>query len=377
MKAKLFLIILLLLILFPQGILAEEAELLPDLSALEDAVNELDDSFENVFSLKELWDSALKGNISFDFSSVFQGLLQILFGELNHFSFLLGQLLLLGIIGAVLNVFSDGFSGGAASKTGKYVIYLAFLLIAIKNFHFALDLGTETIQHAANFLYALLPIILSSFAFTGGTMASAIVQPSVIAVITVFMGILERFFLPLLMLMAALTICSHLTDKYSFDKFRDLIRNVILISLGFLMMIFTGVLGLSGLAAGTVDGLAAKSVKMAAGNFIPLVGGYISDAFDSILGAGMILRSSIGIFGVIAVAMIIIVPALRILIMSFLFKLAGAVLQPFSNDEFSNALSDFSSVLTLLFALVVVTGLLFFFLIICILAVSTMTMMFR
>ena len=143
------------------------------------------------------------------------------------------------------------------------------------------------------------------------------------------------------------------------------------------MMIFTGVLGLSGLAAGTVDGLAAKSVKMAAGNFIPLVGGYISDAFDSILGAGMILRSSIGIFGVIAVAMIIIVPALRILIMSFLFKLAGAVLQPFSNDEFSNALSDFSSVLTLLFALVVVTGLLFFFLIICILAVSTMTMMFR
>ena len=62
MKAKLFLIILLLLILFPQGILAEEAELLPDLSALEDAVNELDDSFENVFSLKELWDSVLKGN---------------------------------------------------------------------------------------------------------------------------------------------------------------------------------------------------------------------------------------------------------------------------------------------------------------------------
>lgn len=377
MKAKLFFIILLLLISFPQTVFAAESEMLPDLSALEDAVNELDDSLDDVFSVKELWESALKGDISFDFLSFFRGLLKILFRELQSFSYLLGQLLLLGIIGAVLNVFSDSFSNGTAAKTGKYVVYLAFLLIAIKNFHFALDLGTETIQHAADFLYALLPVILSSFAFTGGTVAAAVVQPSVVMIITVFMGILERFFLPLLMLMAALTICSHLTDKYSFGKFRDLIRNVILISLGFLMMIFTGVLGLSGIAAGTVDGLAAKSVKMAVGNFIPLVGGYISDAFDSILGAGMLLRSSIGIFGVLAVAIIIIVPALRLLIMSFMFKLAGAVLQPFSDDGFSDALSSFSSVLTLLFALVVVTGLLFFFLILCIVAVSTMTMMFR
>ena len=63
--------------------------------------------------------------------------------------------------------------------------------------------------------------------------------------------------------------------------------------------------------------------------------------------------------------------------MAFLFKLTAAVLQPFGDDGFVTSLSDFSSVLMLLFALLVCAGLLFFFLIFCIVGVSSMTMMFR
>lgn len=371
--AGVLIVVLLLLISMP---IAAETELLPDLSLLEDAVSELDATLNGTFSLSAFFDSVKNGDFSFDLLSLLGMLSELFFGEAKTSFGLLGQLMLLGIIAAILRVFEDSLQGEAAG-VGQWVVYLAFLLLAVKCFHLGMELGTETIATAANFLYALLPVILSSFALVGGTAAATMVQPSVLGVITLFMGLLERFFLPLLTVMAALTVCSHLSRRFSFKNFIELIRSVILISLGFLMMLCTGVLSLSGIAAGTIDGLGAKSLKMAAGNFIPVVGGYISDAFDSILGAGLLLRSSIGIFGVIVVAVILIVPVLRILIMALLFKLVAAVLQPFGDDAFVGALSDFSSVLMLLFGLVTITGLLFFFLILCVVAVSTMTMMFR
>ena len=364
-------------LLCPVGISAAETDTGMDLSLLEDAVEQLDETLDGTVSLSDLLSAVLRGDFSFDLSSLWDTFLSLVLRELRTFSALISQLLLLGVIGAVFHVFAESFPKGSISKVGQWVLFLAFLLVAVKNFHMALELGAGTIEKAADFLYAVLPVLLSSFALTGGTVAASVVQPTVLGVITLFLGLLERFFLPLLLMMAALVICSQLTSGYSFRKFCELIRSVLLIALGFMMTVFTGLLGLESFAAGTVDGLTLKTAKMATGSFIPLVGGYIADAFDSILGAGLLLRSSIGIFGVIAVFIVMFMPALRILLMAFLFKLTAAVLQPFGDDGFVTSLSDFSSVLMLLFALLVCAGLLFFFLIFCIVGVSSMTMMFR
>lgn len=348
-----------------------------DLSLLEDAVRSLEESMDGTVSLTELLDDMIHGRFSLNLSSLGEAFLSLILRELRTFSSLLSRLLLLGVAGALFHVFAGSFPQSGVSKVGQWVIFLAFLLIAVKNFHLALELGAGTVEKAADFLYAVLPILLTSFALTGGAAAASVVQPTIPAVITLFLGLLDRFFLPLLLILAALSVCSCLTPHYSFRKFCELIRSVILVGLGFMMTVFTGLLGLESFAAGTIDGLTLKTAKMATGNFIPLVGGYIADAFDSILGAGLLLRSSIGIFGVIAVFVVMFAPALRILLMAFLFKLTAAVLQPFGDDVFVTSLSDFSSVLMLLFAVLVCAGLLFFFLIFCIIGVSSMTMMFR
>lgn len=358
---------------------AESGELTEsvDLSLLEDAVGSLEDSIDGTVSLSELLDDMIHGNFSFDLSALGNTLFSLILRELATFSSLLSRLLLLGVVGALFHVFAGSFPQSGVSKVGQWVIFLAFLLVAVKNFHLALELGAGTIEKAADFLYAVMPVLLTSFALTGGTAAASVVQPTIPAVITLFLGLVDRFFLPLLLILAALSVCSCLTPQYSFRKFCELIRSVIMVGLGFMMTVFTGLLGLESFAAGTIDGLTLKTAKMATGNFIPLVGGYIADAFDSILGAGLLLRSSIGIFGVIAVFVVMFAPALRILLMAFLFKLTAAVLQPFGDDVFVSSLSDFSSVLMLLFAVLVCAGLLFFFLIFCIIGVSSMTMMFR
>ncbi len=374
-----FSLIIIMLFLFPLPAAAEEvAE--PDLAELNEVVDELDDALAELMpnlSLRELYDSFRGGDFSFDLAAVFQALLAWVFREARTFMSLLGQLLLLGMTAAIFHVFEECFEGKGVAKVGQWVIFLAFILVAVKTFRIALDLGSETIHQATDFLCAVLPVLLSSFALTGGAVSAAVVQPSILAVISIFLGLTERFFLPLVLIMAVLAVTAHLSPAFSFQKLFQLIRDVILVCLGLMMTIFTGIIGLESFAAGAIDGLTLKTVKMATGNFIPVVGGYIADAFDSLLGAGLLLRNGIGIFGIVAVIIVIALPALRILLMSLLFKLAAAVLQPFGDNEFVATLSDFSSVLIMLFAIVAAAGLLFFFLIFCIIGLSSVTMMFR
>ena len=169
----LWILVVLLLLLYPAPVVAAD-EMLPDLSTLEDAVAELEETLNGTISLEDTYHSILNGDFSFDLSAILTGLLSLLLGEMKTFSSLLAQLLLLGLLSAVLRVFSESFEGTAA-KVGQWVVFLAFLLVAIKNFDLALDVGISAIGQAADFLYAVFPVLLSSFALTGGMVASSVV----------------------------------------------------------------------------------------------------------------------------------------------------------------------------------------------------------
>lgn len=377
-KKRIIGLIFILLFLLPESICGMEVIDEDDsFGVLEEAVEDLDRITGDCLSLEKLYHDIINGDFAFSPAAVLSAVQDLVFQELRISVSLFGQLLLLGVIASIFHVFSMSFQEGSAAKVGQWVIYLAFLFVAVKIFYTAMDIGSDVIYKAADFLYAVFPVLLGAFALTGGAVASAVVQPTILTIITLFLGFVERFFLPLVLIMAVLIICSNMSPRYSFKKLYGLIRSIFLCALGFLLTIFSGILGLEGFAAATADGLALKTVKMATGSFIPIVGGYIADAFDAILGAGVLIRSSIGIFGIVAVAVIIIEPALRLLLMSLLFKVTAALLQPLGEDGYVTALSDFSSVILMLFALVATAGLLFFFLIFCIVGVSTMTMLFR
>ena len=134
-----------------------------DLSLLEDAVRSLEESMDGTVSLTELLDDMIHGRFSLNLSSLGEAFLSLILRELRTFSSLLSRLLLLGVAGALFHVFAGSFPQSGVSKVGQWVIFLAFLLIAVKNFHLALELGAGTVEKAADFLYAVLPSDLSPF----------------------------------------------------------------------------------------------------------------------------------------------------------------------------------------------------------------------
>ena len=101
-----------------------------------------------------------------------------------------------------------------------------------------------------------------------------------------------------------------------------------------------GIVSLEGTLSSSVDGITAKTAKAAVSGVIPVVGKILGDVVDSVLGCGVILKNAIGLIGVIVVIGICIVPIIKIAILSIMYNLASAVIQPISDEKIVKLLEE-------------------------------------
>ena len=79
----------------------------------------------------------------------------------------------------------------------------------------------------------------------------------------------------------------------------------------------------------------------------------------------------------ISIFLIMGLPMLKIISLAFIYKLAGALVQPVAEGQVVDCLNEMGSSLILVFAAVGVVGLLFFFSITILIGVGNMTVMLR
>ena len=124
-------------------------------------------------------------------------------------------------------------------------------------------------------------------------------------------------------------------------------------------MLFVGVLTIKGVLGANLDALGAKGIKFAVSSFVPVVGGILSDAVETVAGSGQLIKNSLGTVGLIAVAAILIVPALKLAAMVLVLKLTSAILDCICDKRLSGAIWDMSGTISMALAFVVVYGVLF------------------
>ena len=80
--------------------------------------------------------------------------------------------------------------------------------------------------------------------------------------------------------------------------------------------------------SGSVDRVALKTAKFAVSGAVPVVGGVISDATETVLSGAALLRGSVGVFGMLCVTAICLLPFLRVGASYLCYKAGAAVLSP-------------------------------------------------
>lgn len=96
-------------------------------------------------------------------------------------------------------------------------------------------------------------------------------------------------------------------------------------SLRVVLFVFTGYLTVTGVISGSADAAAVRATKAAVSGMVPVVGSILSDASETLLASASALKSSMGVFGMLAVLAICLTPFLKIGAQYLLLKGTAAV----------------------------------------------------
>lgn len=329
------------------------------------------------FDFQSILAGLRQGRLPVDPLDVGRGLLKYLFHELLASGALLGQLLILAVACAVLQNLQAAFNEGGIATLARGVAFLALVTLALTSFTLAVGTAGEAVDRMVSFFQSLLPVLVTLLAATGGISVSTLLQPVLVYTVTITGTLMHNVLFPLLYLTACLTVVSHIADRFQISKLAGLLKQVAMVALGLMMTVFTGVLSIYGVAGAVADGVGLRAIQFATDAFLPVVGGMLSDAIETVAGATLLLKSAVSLVGVGIIFFLAAFPMLKILSLVVVYKVAAAVIQPFGEEQLAEALDGIGGALTLVFACVAVTGLIFFLAITVIVVLGNITVALR
>lgn len=373
----------LLCICYPKMCYAEAGKTIDeviDLSGLEELLGEIDHAFDGEleeFHLDRIWQQIKAGDFHLDIKEIGRQLLAVAFQEVNKNRKLFTQLIVVAIVAIMLQMLSSNFLQGSVAALTHAIVYLAFIAITLTSFRSASDTALTAVTGMSDLFYALVPLMMTLLASLGGVTSVSIVHPLVLAGLSMAMLLIRRFIFPLIYFATVLKVISYISPRFNLEKLSALGKDIALGLLGITMSVFLGLLGIAGVGASSIDGLTMKAAKMATGTFVPVIGRSLADALDGILGTSLLLKNGIGLMGIIAIFLLCALPAIKVLVMAMVYRLIGALLQPLGDERLAAAVSGIGNSLLLVFAVLVATGILFFFTISLLVAMGNITMMMR
>ncbi|MGM0805381.1 MAG: stage III sporulation protein AE [Bacillota bacterium] len=319
----------------------------------------------------------VKGEKDFSIKGYMLGLLKFLFHELAVHGKLLGTLILLTVFSMLLQSIQNAFDRSAISKVAYGIIYMVLIILALNSFHVAISYATEAIDNMLSFMIALIPLLLALMATVGSIASVAFFHPVILFLVNTSGLLIKNFVLPLLFLSALLSIVSTMSEHHKVTQLAKLLRNVSMGALAFFFTVFLGVMSVQGATAAVADGITIKTAKFITGNFIPVVGRMFTDATDTVMSASILLKNSVGIIGALLLLLLAIFPAIKVLILAFIYSMAAALLQPLGGGPIVESLGIIGKSVMFIFAALMTVSIMFFLAITIIIAAGNVTLMVR
>ena len=224
-------------------------------------------------------------------------------------------------------------SAGAGEGEGLQAVTIAGALaitaLTMTDMDTMIGLGRDTLEKMEGFSELLLPAVAVLTAATGGITGAAARQSA-----TVLFS----------QLLISAVSCAHAAvGNPGLKKVADLLKNTITFLLTALLLAFVGYLTASGAIAGSVDAAAVKAAKLAISRAIPVVGGILADASESVLAGAGALRSAVGAAGMIVVLAICLTPFLRLALQYLVYKVAAALCATVAQPKLSGLIDAIGS----------------------------------
>ena len=349
------LLLTLLLSLLPRTTFAEETA---DAICIEgetegldtDAVDAATEEMDAGVSFSDLLAEILSGEFDFTFANIKEKALELTFGELRMQGRLLAQLVLIVILSAILKQCSDSFQGKNVGEMGFYVCYMVLIVAILTSFYSISQSVVERMRGLCGVFGAMVPIFLVLSASSGTLMGGA----------TALSVGISYVLIPAIQLSIALEMTDHISEKPILGKFAELLRQCISWGMKGAAMLFMLLLSLQKIGGGALNGLAAKTAKIAVGA-VPVVGGVMGGAVETAAAMAGTLKSGTLVAAVVLLLLLCLPLLIKLLVILLVFRLTAAAAEFICEERLVECIAAAGEYIGLLLGIVFLGEGMFFF----------------
>ena len=313
-----------------------------DLSDIEKFLDKTKGSSGFGLSFGDLMKALLEGKLGTVAEEAGRALKDLLLSEIESGGHMMGQIIVLGILGAVFTNFSGVFTGNQISETGFFVTYLLLFTYLAASFFASVAIAGEVVSQILDFMKALIPAYFLAAAFAGSSASALASYEFTLFAITAVQWLIGQVLLPAVRIYALFVMAGHIAKEDLLSKFTGLLEQGVRFSLRTMLGLVLGFHVIQAMVLPYVDSMKNGALGKLVGS-VPGIGPGVSNAAQMVLGSGVVIKNTIGAAGIVVLFIISAIPLLKLLVLMVLYQCVAALLQPVSDKRIISCISDMAN----------------------------------
>lgn len=246
------------------------------------------------------------------------------------------------------------------TKIANMITVLIIITYLLTTFSEFITTVRKVISVESSIIQIASPFLMSLLILTGAVTTVGIVEPLVLLLVQIISFSVNYIIIPLLTISIVFSIVTSISDKVNLEKLGGICNKTALWLNAIFLSIFLGVISLGTSVTTSVDGITVKATQTAVSGVIPVVGKFVSDSVEFVMGATETIAKTSGVVSIIALIIVMIAPIIKLTITVIATSFITAIADSINTDKTIVKLLDkFSDVFKTMLGVLISTSITF------------------
>ena len=283
------------------------------------------------FDVSSLYNDLLSGN-GIQYENILDSLVGNIFKEVkNSISSVTSIFIIVIIMAIVTSLELDKDSD--VVKITKLVIVISISALLLKNYLDIVTMFKNIVNILGYIMQTVSTFLLGILMATGKITSTGIVEPLLLFIANFICFATEYIVIPFFTISVAINIVSRISENIKMDNLSSMFRKSSLYIFTTIIGIFLFVLSMESSVTKSIDSMYFKTAQNMVSNFVPVVGKFLSDSLDTVLGATEAIGKVGGIVALIATIIIVSIPIIKLILVIVLYNILIAISEPINEDK--------------------------------------------
>ena len=218
-------------------------------------------------------------------------------------------------------------------KISKLIVLICVSSILLKNYIEIVDMFRNLVNMLGTVMQAVSTFLMGVLIASGKITSTGIIQPLILFISNFICVVTQYIVIPFFTISIVINIISKISENIRLDELSGMFRKSSLYIFSSIIAIFILILSMESTVTKSIDNIYFKTTQNIVSHAVPVVGKFLSDSLDTVLGATELIGKVGGAVALVSVVLIVSVPIIKLIIIVVLYKLLTAFSEPINSDK--------------------------------------------